>query len=94
MAFADFKTALYTDKDVRKGFFQVAIAVFRCRDPKMERMSRRPVHRGCRKKEKALRLGKRSVGHYLRDWQTGNILHREVPDIFRHRYIRQTGRFR
>ena len=29
MAFADFKTALYTDKDVREGFFQVAIAVFR-----------------------------------------------------------------
>ena len=67
MAFADFKTTLYPDKGVREGFFRIAVAVFRCRDPKMERMSRRPVHRGCRKKEKALRLGKRSVGRYLRD---------------------------
>lgn len=67
MAFADFKTALYTDKDVREGFFQVAIAVFRCRDPKMERMICRSIHRGCRKKEIALCLGRRSVGRDLRD---------------------------
>ena len=62
-----FKTALYTDKDVREGFFQVAIAVFRCRDPKMERMICRSIHRGCRKKEIALCLGRRSVGRDLRD---------------------------
>ena len=67
MAFADLKTALYPDEDIREGFFRITVAVFRCRDPKVERMIRRPVIRECRKKEIALCLGGRSVGRDLRD---------------------------
>ena len=67
MAFTGLKTTLYPDENIGEGFFQVAIAIFRCRNPKMERMSRRPVHRKYRKKETALCLGRRSVGRYLRD---------------------------